>query len=560
MAINPTDLTAPLKWAPPGPGMWNLDRSHVNRPATPVNQYVQSVATSIGTRRGFIAMGAPLDSLDMQFVNGLTYTRIRPLVKPDKPATKLPPLPVLRLLMRVHPEMRRRAATAEKVLAERPWRAVVHDWSREGGLRDQYEAANLAIQDVELTALSDTDLLVHFEKVVQHAVKMWENHFWLHNFDLGPIGLLLDASADWGIDSSDVIPLLEGASPSTSSAERSLRRIRESVEAVGANPTTLDELRAVSPSVAADLDEFLRLRGRLVFSRYDIDGLTLAEAPSVLLGTILSSRDNEARSREAATVISTKIATMRDRVPAAERELFDLLITEARDAMDLRDDNGPHTLEWPLGLTRLTMLEIGRRLVERGFAHETVHALELARDEVEPALHGIGPSADELAARLRWRTTIDIEDAPRRLGTPEPVPPVEVLPKAMARVVGFIQRVLSEAGMDGEVRSEGLDGVGVGTTSYRGRARIASSPEDALMQMEPGDVLVVPCTTPAFNMVLSLAGAVVTAEGGALSHAAVLARELGIPAVVGASRALSDIPDGAMIEVDPVAGSVKVLV
>jgi pyruvate,water dikinase len=79
------------------------------------------------------------------------------------------------------------------------------------------------------------------------------------------------------------------------------------------------------------------------------------------------------------------------------------------------------------------------------------------------------------------------------------------------------------------------------------------------MQMEPGDVLVVPCTTPAFNMVLSLAGAIVTAEGGALSHAAVLARELGIPAVIGAPCALIDIPDGSMIEVDPIAGSVKVL-
>ena len=560
MASIPTDTAAPLNWTPPGAGMWNLDRSHVNRPATPINQYVQSIATASGTRRGFIAMGAPLDALDLRFVNGLTYTRIRPLVKPDKPSTKLPPLRILRLLLKIHPEMRRRAATAEKVLSERPWRAVLHDWSREGGLRDQYEAANLAIQDVDLTALGDADLLVHFEKVVQHAVNLWEDHFWLHNFDLGPIGLLLDAAADWGIDSRDVIPLLEGASPSTSSAERTLRRIRESVESAGVKPATLDELRAVSPEVAADVDAFLRLRGRMVFSRYDIDGLTLAEAPAVLLGTILSARDNENRAREAAMVVSTKISSTRERVPVAERELFDLLITEAREAMDLRDDNGPHTLEWPLGLTRLTMLEIGRRLVERGIAHQAVHALELALDEVEPALRGAGPSADVLAARLNWRTTVDVEDAPPRLGTPEPAPPVEVLPKAMARVVGFIQRVLSEAGMDGAVRSKGLDGVGVGTASYRGRARLASSPEEALMQMEPGDVLVVPCTTPAFNMVLSLAGAVVTAEGGALSHAAVLARELGIPAVVGASRALSDIPDGAMVEVDPVAGSVKVLV
>ena len=119
--------------------------------------------------------------------------------------------------------------------------------------------------------------------------------------------------------------------------------------------------------------------------------------------------------------------------------------------------------------------------------------------------------------------------------------------------------MIAESGLDGEVRTTGLNGIGVGTAPYRGTARLAGNPEDALAQLEPGDVLVVPCATPAFNTVLSLAGAVVTAEGGALSHAAVLARELGIPAVVGAPGALRDIPDGATVEVDPVAGVVRIV-
>jgi phosphohistidine swiveling domain-containing protein len=104
----------------------------------------------------------------------------------------------------------------------------------------------------------------------------------------------------------------------------------------------------------------------------------------------------------------------------------------------------------------------------------------------------------------------------------------------------------------------GLAGTGVGSASYRGRVRRADAPEDAIEALEPGDVLVVPYTTPAYNTVLPLAGAIVTAEGGPLSHAAVLARELGIPAVVGVAAALS-LPDGAMVEVDPTAGEVRVL-
>ena len=83
-----------------------------------------------------------------------------------------------------------------------------------------------------------------------------------------------------------------------------------------------------------------------------------------------------------------------------------------------------------------------------------------------------------------------------------------------------------------------LTGVGIGTAPHTGTARTAASADEAIDKLEPGDVLVVRATSPAFNAVLAVAGAVVTTHGGALSHAAVLARELGIPAVVGAAGAL----------------------
>jgi pyruvate,water dikinase len=123
----------------------------------------------------------------------------------------------------------------------------------------------------------------------------------------------------------------------------------------------------------------------------------------------------------------------------------------------------------------------------------------------------------------------------------------------------MVQTVMQHMGMDGAVRADGLQGSGIGSTAIRATACVATSPEEALDRLEPGQVLVVASTTPAYNLVLSIAGGVVTAEGGPMSHAAVLARELGIPAVVGARSALFDIPDGAMVEVDPVAGVVRLV-
>lgn len=551
---------AELIWNAPGPGQWALDRSHTNRPATLISREIQSRGTARGTRRMFADLGAPLDALDFKFVNGLLYSRVRPLINPDKPAKRLPPLPFLKFLIRVHPEMRRRARTADATMRERPWRAVSDDWRTTGGRRARCEASNLALQEVNLPALTGTELIAHAHRVFDHAHEMWELHFWLHGFDICPIGILLFSAPSWGLAAADVVPLLEGASPSTSEAERVLHRIREAVEAAGAQPTSLTEMRAVSPHIAADIDHFLRLRGALIFSRYDIDGLCLAEAPEVLFSTIMASRDHDARRSEVEARLAARTTAVRARVPESLRESFDQTLTEARVAMDLRDDNGPHTLEWPLGLIRLSMLEIGRRMAANGHLDDARHALELAIDEVDTGLfEGRGPSARTLSDRAHWRETVDIEDAPLILGEPEPVPPLEALPPNMGRLVGSVQRVLAEAGMDGAERAGDLTGTGVGSGVYRGKACRADNPEDAVMNLEPGDVLVVPCTTPAYNMVLPLAGAIVTAEGGALSHAAVLARELGIPAVVGVLGVLTNVPDGATIEVDADRGEVRVV-
>jgi pyruvate,water dikinase len=81
---------------------------------------------------------------------------------------------------------------------------------------------------------------------------------------------------------------------------------------------------------------------------------------------------------------------------------------------------------------------------------------------------------------------------------------------------------------------------------------------EALAELEPGDVVVTPYTAPTYNSVLAMAGAIITEEGGLLCHAAVIARELGLPAVIGAQGAM-EIPDGSTVEVDPKAGRVRVL-
>jgi pyruvate,water dikinase len=101
-------------------------------------------------------------------------------------------------------------------------------------------------------------------------------------------------------------------------------------------------------------------------------------------------------------------------------------------------------------------------------------------------------------------------------------------------------------------------GTGVSSGAHTGTARIVGGPQD-FARLQRGDVLVTNSTTAAFNVVLPLLGAIVTDRGGLLSHAAIVAREFGIPAVVGCTDASSVIPDGATVSVDGSLGEVEVL-
>lgn len=542
-------------WNAPGPGFWELDRSHFSGGTTPIVQWLMTGAMSAGMRQVMKELGAPVDTVQPRFVNGFCYTRLRPLIAPDKPASKLPPLAILKLVTRLHPEMRRRARSAERALADRPWREVIHHWETEG--RRAIEAENLALQDMPLGELSDDSLIGHTQDVLAHCRTNLEHHFWLHGYDLGPIGILLTSCSEWGINPAEVIPLLEGASPSTSAPIDALERVRARVDACGVHPRTLGELRAVSASVANDLDMYLRYRGSLLFSRYDVDGVTLGECPDLVLATIMSGQTRQPRGD-----IEQQTTAVRDRVGAGNEAEFDERLAEARAAMNLRDDNGPTTSEWPLGLLRLSLLELGRRLTERGLAEQPEHAFELVPDEIGPALLvGRGPTLVTLVERQRQRQLMSLLDPPTTLGAPEPTPPLSVLPASMRRMVTTVQIVMEQMGMAGDrdALGAGLRGTGIGSTIYRGTARSAGSPEEALDLMEPGDVLVVPFTTPAYNVVLAIAGGIVTSEGGPLSHAAVLARELGIPAIIGAPGALREIANGCLVDVDPVAGEVRIV-
>lgn len=99
-------------------------------------------------------------------------------------------------------------------------------------------------------------------------------------------------------------------------------------------------------------------------------------------------------------------------------------------------------------------------------------------------------------------------------------------------------------------------GVGGSPGTITGPARVVVGVDD-FGKVRPGDVLVCPSTDPGWTPLLSIAGALVTEVGGVLSHAAIVARELSVPAVVGLEGACSRFTDGQLLTVDGSRGTVS---
>ncbi|MHB1488590.1 MAG: PEP-utilizing enzyme [Acidimicrobiales bacterium] len=589
---------SPVRWVAPGPGSWRSLADHVPTAVTPIYAALHARSTQAGFARMFSQFGVPALTLTEAHVNGHTYIRLRPLLLADRQAPN-PPRPAVWLLSRLHPAFRRRHKTAQRLLAQRPWREAFKHWQvdQAPGRR----AANAALAAVDPARLDDGQLGAHVLDCAANVEAGHTLHFELHGPDLAPVGLLLVAGAGWGLGQVELLDALGGFSPASSSMARVWDQLRravsgaDAVDAVGpvreAGPfTSLDQVRAASAEAGRLLDELLEERGWGMVTSYDLDGRALIEMPELILAGINRGTAPEPGPGQD-RLEPDGLGPLRDRVPPAERARFDELIGDARASYGLRDDNGPVNVQIPTGLLRRALLQVGRRLAQRGQLDDPEHVVEMDLAEVSAVLGGApGPGAQELTRRAQHRARMSVLAVPRSLGPPEVLPPLDALPPAMARIaaamVAALDAMQGHAGegppadgrgpvgaptdggpTDGEPADprsgpypdSPVVGQGVNEAVVRGRACVARDVSDALARLAPGDILVTAFTSPAHNCLLALVEGLVVAEGGQFSHAAVMARELGLSAVVGASQAMARINDGDLIEVDPVAGVVRII-
>lgn len=225
------------------------------------------------------------------------------------------------------------------------------------------------------------------------------------------------------------------------------------------------------------------------------------------------------------------------------RKRFDRLLTEAQRAAVLREEQlADLTLPWPV--LRAALRRIGAHLVARGAILDADDLHFLRREELDVAFADPGTRFASVAAERRetWKRQRRLV-APLVIGT---------MPRMLTTILGAADRAMRD---QIDAPEHAIRGIPASAGRATGPACVIWDAGD-FARVRPGDVLVSRVMTPASSVLFGTVAAIVTDVGSPAAHASVLAREFGIPAVVGTQDATARIVDGAVVTVDGGAGLV----
>lgn len=250
-----------------------------------------------------------------------------------------------------------------------------------------------------------------------------------------------------------------------------------------------------------------------------------------------------------------------------DRESFRAKLALARMVFPYVENHNFYIEHWSHSIIWRKMRDIGRTLEKEAFLAEADDIFYLRRNEVSDVLFdyytswaaGVAPRGPtywppRLERRKRIVAALKAWSPPKALGRP---PAIVTEPFTIMLWGVTSESIRQWLGQASSVAAD-LTGFAASPGLAEGRARVISS-VDEIGDVEQGDVLVASLTAPSWAPIFSKLAATVTDTGGIMSHAAIVCREYGLPAVTGTASATAQIRTGQRIRVDGTAGTVTFL-
>jgi phosphohistidine swiveling domain-containing protein len=332
--------------------------------------------------------------------------------------------------------------------------------------------------------------------------------------------------------------LVLGAPTRTAEANRALEALAEQVRA---DPRVADAVDRLDPErlkqfreFHAAFEAFLAEYGhRETASPILVTPPTWAESPQTVLGLIKVLAAEPPITAPPADPAMARLLNHPLLRGPRRQAVIRRWVEAARAGIAFREDSHFYFTK-PLPILRRSLLETGRRLCQAGVLHHPQDVFHLRLEELEsiddPARLG-GRDADRL------RTLVRVRSARR-----EQLSGVRLIDPGLI----FPQRDSGDALVTGTPAGGGV---------ASGPVKVIRTPAE-FAELAVGDVLVCPYTNPSWTPLFQRAAAVVVDTGGPASHAAIVAREYGIPAIMGTARGTAVLTDGLMVTVNGDTGRV----
>jgi len=260
-------------------------------------------------------------------------------------------------------------------------------------------------------------------------------------------------------------------------------------------------------------------------------------------------------------------AEYRDILGPGDREAFIEMRELARTVYPFVENHNFYVEHWHHSIFWNRVREFGQILVNGGFLGDAEDIFFLHRFEIHDALYDLctgwatgtlarGPTywPDEVAERKRIMQVLREWSPPPALG----VAPAEITEPFTVMLFGVTTETVKQW-LGGEARdSDHLRGIAASPGVAEGPARVITS-VGQLDKVQAGEILVCPITAPSWAPVFARIGAAVSDIGGIMSHAAIVSREYGLPAVVGTGFGTKRIRTGQRVRVDGDHGTVAVI-
>jgi phosphohistidine swiveling domain-containing protein len=276
----------------------------------------------------------------------------------------------------------------------------------------------------------------------------------------------------------------------------------------------------------------------------EISSRVWREEPSPLAAVI----ERYAATDESASPLARERAA-RERLPAMQSELLSALPAPARPGVRLLLKHAARTIPLrgvgkasflqALDVARAAARRVGEHLATAGILTDDSDVFYLTVDEIVHGLSSDKRAVQDLVSRRRDRRAEyqHLELPSWWRGTPQPTEIPQPDDSADDDVV--------------------ITGIAAGSGVVEGPVRVVHDP--AVIEVEPGEILVAPTTDPSWASIMFVSSALVVDIGSVLSHAAVVARELGLPCVVNTRNGTRVLRDGDLVRVDGAAGTVQLI-